>query len=121
MNKSVVILITLFCLLVLGGGVYLATRKPASNPAIDQFAKCLTDKGAIMYGAYWCPHCQSQKKLFGDSFQYVKYVECTVDIQLCQDNKIDGYPTWVFVDGSRQGGEMTFQDLSFKTSCPVPN
>ena len=30
-----------------------------------------------MYGAYWCPHCQAQKKVFGESFQYVPYVECT--------------------------------------------
>jgi len=26
------------------------------------FAKCLTENGAKMYGAYWCTHCENQKK-----------------------------------------------------------
>ena len=61
----------------------------------DAFAKCLTDKGWTMYGAVWCPHCKEQKDLFGTSFQYIKYVECPDNIQLCTDKWINGYPTWV--------------------------
>ena len=61
----------------------------------DAFAKCLTDKGWTMYGAVWCPHCQDQKKAFGDSFKYIKYVECPDNIQLCTDKGVNGYPTWI--------------------------
>jgi len=91
------------------------------NPAVDTFAKCLASKNAVMYGAYWCPHCQNQKKLFGSSFQYVPYVECTQDVAKCTAMNVQGYPTWIFSDGSRVEGEQSFQDLSNKTGCPAPN
>ncbi len=87
---------------------------------IDAFAKCLTQKGVAMYGAYWCPHCQRQKKLFGDSFKYVNYVECTKDIKKCQEKKIEGYPTWIFKNGDRIKREATFEELAKKTACKAP-
>jgi hypothetical protein len=49
-----------------------------STHKYDTFAKCLTAHGAKMYGLYWCPHCIEQKKMFGESFRYVDYVECAV-------------------------------------------
>lgn len=60
----------------------------------DAFAKCLTEKGWTMYGAEWCSHCKAQKALFGDSFQYIKYVECPDNTELCVAEGINGYPTW---------------------------
>lgn len=60
----------------------------------DIFAQCLTEKGWTMYGAEWCSHCKDQKNLFGDSFKYIKYIECPDNIQLCLDRGINAYPTW---------------------------
>ncbi|MEK7169644.1 MAG: thioredoxin domain-containing protein [Patescibacteria group bacterium] len=91
-----------------------------ANAAIDTFAKCLASKDVVMYGAYWCPHCQNQKKLFGSAFQYVPYVECTQETAKCTAKGINGYPTWIFQNGSRIAGEMSFQELSDKTVCPLP-
>lgn len=87
---------------------------------IEALAKCLTQKGVAMYGAYWCPHCQAQKKIFGDSFKYVNYVECTKDIKKCQEKKIEGYPTWIFKNGDRIKGEASFEELAKKTACKSP-
>ena len=61
----------------------------------DTFAKCLTEKGLTFYGAEWCSHCKEEKALFGDSFKYIKYVECPENTQLCLDKNIQGYPTWI--------------------------
>ena len=98
-----------------------ATNQTASS--MDTFAQCLKDKGATFYGASWCPHCQNQKKLFGES-KNLPYVECATpdgkgETQICIDNKIEGYPTWVFADGSRQSGEISLDVLSQKTSCTL--
>ena len=49
--------------------VFVVGKKPASGPGLaptDALAQCLTAKGVKMYGAYWCSHCQNQKKAFGD-------------------------------------------------------
>lgn len=110
----VLVIVAIILLAVFAGG----SAKP--NPALDAFAKCLASNGATMYGAYWCPHCQTQKKEFGDSFQYVPYVECTQDVAKCTAMNINGYPTWIFQDGSRVEGKMSFRDLSGKSGCPLP-
>ncbi len=91
----------------------------------DGFAQCLKDQGAVFYGAFWCPHCQAQKKLFGSSARLLPYVECsTVDgkgqVQACIDKGVKSYPTWDFADGSRLNGEISLEQLREKTSCELP-
>lgn len=61
----------------------------------DSFAKCLTENGLAMYGAEGCSHCKDQKNAFGESFQYIKYVECPDNVNLCLDKGVDGYPSWI--------------------------
>jgi hypothetical protein len=61
----------------------------------DAFAKCLTEKGFTLYGAEWCENCKIQKDVFGESFKYIKYVECPKNTELCLDVGIQGYPTWI--------------------------
>jgi len=91
----------------------------------DGFAQCLTDSGTKMYGAYWCPHCQEQKKLFGSSWDKVNYVECATPGSnepkaVCNDAAIKSYPTWVFADGESISGGLSLQQLSSFTDCPLP-
>jgi|SRR3989338_601697 len=94
---------------------------------VDAFAKCITEKGAVMYGTFWCPHCANVKKMFGESFSYVKYVECDPrgdDEQslLCIEKGIENYATFEFNNDSNSWlvGEPSFEELSEKTGCPVP-
>ncbi len=112
---------------VVGLFVLIGTRAiPASGPSVnDGFAQCLTEKGATMYGAWWCPHCKAQKELFDTAIQYVKYVECSQNVdrsmsQECKDAGVKGYPTWIFADGSQLSGEQTFEALGKKADCAVP-
>ena len=106
--------------------VLWATPSINSDPSkYDEFAQCLTDNGAVMYGAFWCPHCAETKKNFGSSFQYIVYVECdprgeNEQAELCIEKEIERYDTWEFTDGSRVIGEPTFEQLSEGTGCPVP-
>lgn len=62
----------------------------------DDFARCISETGGIMYGTEWCPHCQEQKRLFGNSFRYIAYVDCDKNPKSCSENGIEGYPTWLF-------------------------
>jgi hypothetical protein len=119
-KKTILITLIIFSGLVgLVAWAYSA-RLSKPNPDLDKFAQCLTDRKVVMYGAYWCPHCQRQKKLFGDSLRFLKYVECTQDVNACQQKNISGYPTWVFEDGSRIEGEATLKELAEKSTCQAP-
>lgn len=103
----------------------LVSTKSAVKPGqYDNLAKCLTQSGAKMFGAYWCTHCQNQKRSFGDSFQYIKYVECALAVgnepaQECKDAGIKVYPTWIFGNGERVEGEMSVEQLMQKSSCQI--
>jgi len=87
------------------------------------FAECLTAEKVKMYGAYWCPHCTTQKNLFGEeAFSKVNYIECDANGEngnptLCTAENIKAYPTWEFADESRVEGTMELSDLAQKTQC----
>ncbi len=71
----------------------------STNEKID-FAKFLTNKKVVMYSAYWCPHCNDQKQLFGKAaVKELTIVECAKDglnnnYKLCQQKNIEGFPSW---------------------------
>jgi hypothetical protein len=88
-----------------------------SQEKLETLASCLTEKGAVMYGAYWCSHCQEQKERFGAAFAKVTYVECEVQKQKCADDNIKGLPTWKFADGSSLSGAQEFSVLAKKAGC----
>jgi len=117
--------------IVAGGGTASLARGMAAigfgpPPAnLGPFVSCLKDKGVTFYGAFWCPHCEDQKAMFGTSAGQLPYVECSTpdganQLQVCKDKNIKGYPTWEFADGSRQSGEVPLKELSGKTDCPLP-
>ncbi len=99
----------------------------SSGPRADYggFAKCLTVNDVRMYGAYWCGACAEQKKMFGDSFKYVTYVECAVrgssaQLATCKESNIESYPTWEFAGGSRAVGLLSLAELSSRSGCELP-
>ncbi len=108
--------------IVLGAG---PSTKPQGPGEYDEFAKCLGEKGAVFYGAFWCPHCQAQKKMFGSSEKLLPYVECSLpsgqgQTAQCIEEGVKSYPTWRFADGSELTGEIPLETLAEKTSCVLP-
>ncbi len=130
MNTNVKIFISVIILLIVGtiatamirGGGGLGA---AADTKYDAFATCLKDQGAVFYGAFWCPHCQATKKLFGGSQRLLPYVECSTpdakgQTPACIDKGVQSYPTWEFADGTRLTGEIPLETLAEKTSCVLP-
>ncbi len=124
--KTTYIYITLVVLVI--GGLVVARNFSTGDPnkvtPYDAFAQCLTDAGAKFYGAFWCPHCAEQKKMFEGSTK-LPYIECSTpdgkgQVSQCTDLGIEGYPTWIFADGEKVGRTMQLNELSDKTSCSLP-
>ncbi|MFH1462485.1 MAG: protein disulfide isomerase family protein [bacterium] len=95
-------------------------ESPAGD--LEALAKCLTEKGAKFYGAYWCGWCNRQKESFGEAAQYLPYVECSDEAtqqmtEVCQAEGISGFPTWEF-DGKKQSGFKEPQVLAELSGCP---
>ncbi|MFW0837601.1 MAG: hypothetical protein ACKKL5_01230 [Candidatus Komeilibacteria bacterium] len=112
--------------IIIAIGIIVYVVKANQQPGeLDEFAQCIDSSGATFYGAFWCPHCQNQKKDFGSSAKYLPYIECSTpdgkgQKQICDDAGITGYPTWEFADGSRLNGEVALQTLADKTGCSLP-
>lgn len=126
MNKNIFIISFAIIIVIIGGFGYYTYNRPSTPSALDGFAQCIADSGTTFYGAFWCPHCQSQKKMFGKSEKLLPYVECSTpdakgQTQECKDKGITNYPTWLFPDGSVQTGEVSLADLAAKTDCTLPN
>lgn len=122
-TKFFIIFVVIMVLLIGGFGVYM-NRASSKASKLDGFAQCLKTSGAEFYGAFWCPHCQDQKKEFGSASQYLPYIECSnpdnTQTQICIDKKIESYPTWIFKDGSILTGKLELTTLAEKTQCVLP-
>jgi glutaredoxin len=101
-----------------------STELAADAPYEARLANHLTAQEATMYGAFWCPHCQDQKALFGDAADQVPYVECdpegeNAQPELCQTKDIQGYPTWE-IDGELYPGTRSLEELAQLSGFEAP-
>ncbi|MFH1802976.1 MAG: thioredoxin domain-containing protein [archaeon] len=115
----------IIAIIALVAAFFFISRGGSSSGSLDEFAQCLTDSGAVMYGSYWCGHCQNQKASFGDGWNKINFIECDPNgegarPQLCEQKGITGYPTWIFADGERLSGELSHKVLASKTGCGAP-
>ena len=83
-------------------------------------AKCLTEKGATLYTASWCGHCQAQKAEFGEGLEYLNDVECAAFggwAKECEDAGVKAVPTWIFGDGTEKLGNTPLETLAELNNC----
>lgn len=106
------------------GLIVLFVSLPDRPGVYDKFATCLKDKGALFYGAFWCPNCRDQKAMFGRSSKFLPYIECSTpdgkgQLPNCTEKGIQRYPTWVFSNGETIVGTLALNVLSEKSDCPL--
>ena len=106
------------------GGIYWGYNSSTAPGKYDDFAKCLTEKNTEFYGAFWCPACNQQKGMFGNSIKHITYIECSTpdrkaQTSICINEKITGYPTWKFADGSKVSGVLGLKELAQRSECPL--
>lgn len=96
------------------GGAATSAVIQASSNRQKALARHLKQQGAVVYGAWWCPHCNHQKELFGlEAIELLPYVECDKDDagrKQCQEAQVRGYPTWDF-KGERRLGVLSLEEL----------
>lgn len=107
----IVSIISVVFILIFGGiGLgYINRLKPAP---LDDFAQCLSEKGAIMYGATFCQYTHAQKAMFGNSIRFIDSRDFT------EDPTITITPTWL-IDGEYYENVQTFNRLSQLTGCEI--
>lgn len=91
------------------------------EPSLDSFVKCVRDQGIKMYGHSSCSVCSAQSRLFGSSWQFIEYIDCAKNGDLCTSHSIHEYPTWIKIKNgkevTRHRGPFTTNELSAFSGC----
>jgi len=97
-----------------------------SSGRLAGLAKCITEKGWVMYSSFTCSACRAQIKLFGPAADYLKIIECNphdpdTQAQLCLKKGIRYTPTWLLdkngTEIKRVKGYKKLNDLAVLTGC----
>jgi hypothetical protein len=86
-----------------------------SSARQQALANHLKARGAIFFGAWWCPACTQQKALFGkQAGARLPYVECTdaKGSQICSAAGVRAFPTWDMPGKPRLVGVQTVEELA---------
>ncbi len=112
---------------VLFGLPLLLFNLPSSEKEnYDALAQCMTEKGVFMYGSFRCGVCAKTRAMFGDSFRFIREVEChpqgeNSQTQLCVEKGIKGTPTWAMeqdgVEVKRYLGFLNIDELKEFSGC----
>ena len=84
----------------------------------DDFAKCLTGKGIVVYGNDFCQYTGKQLNWFGSSEKYLNYVKCVDNKELCDSKGVSITPTWE-INGKVYEGVQSFEKLSELSGCAI--
>lgn len=114
--KAFLILVILLFVLKL---MLIEESKEPPLKSRTNFAKCLNERGVIMYGVDTCEYCETQRKMFGDDFGEIAYVNCDFNAEQCLSKGITAYPIWQ-VGSKSLLGVQTFKKLAEATGCAEP-
>ena len=121
--------IALLALVFFGGAllVWCGTKTSTyTTEQVDNFAVCLTQKWVKMYGTDWCSHCLNTKKMFGESFSKITFINCDpkntqspADINIqCRTAWIEWYPTRIY-KWAKYPWALSLEELSEISGCSL--
>ena len=94
----------------------------------ELLARCLTDKGFVVYESITCSACRAQRKLFGKAFEYITAIECNPIVSehqtdRCLEKEIWKTPTWILEQGGKEikrlEGYQLLKDLDTFSGCDI--
>lgn len=89
------------------------SKKPGQ---LDDFAKCLTEKGAVIYGNDYCQYTNRELNFFGKSKGYLNYVKCAENKALCDNKGVKITPTWE-INGQMLERVQSLEKLAELSGC----
>jgi hypothetical protein len=132
MKKPILIFVglmfVLLCLLSSQALGDTSGKEKISRDQLVEFARCLTEKGWVMYSSFTCSACRAQIELFDRAADQLKIIECNphapdTQVQRCLEKKIRYTPTWLMEkNGSeveRFKGYKKLEDLASLTGCDL--
>lgn len=102
-------------LIIFSYTVYVRAQRPGEY---NDFAKCLSEKGAVVYGNDFCSYTVRQLNFFGKSKEFLNYVKCYDNQELCDGKNVRTTPTWE-IDGKMYEQVQSFEKLASLSGCSL--
>jgi len=127
MKRQVIVILTVLFILALTSVFYITSKKISSltgkgvsekevKSNLDDFAKCLTKKGDVLYIKEECQECVFQKRYFGSSVEYLNIVECAEQKEACEEKQAAEMPAWE-INGKIYYGIKSLKELIEISEC----
>jgi len=113
-KKRLVVWINILVAVIIVSIVLFVVTKP--NEPVDtneEIVKCIADKSTL-YTQLGCHACETQEKLFGENYKYLKIVDCFYELEKCQG--IEATPTWR-IKGRDYKSVQSIETLQELTGC----
>ena len=89
-------------------------KNPGSDVS-EELARCIGEKSEL-YTQLGCTHCETQEKMFGSSYKYLKVTDCWFNRDICTDKDITSTPTWI-INNEKYRGVQSIEKLQELTGC----
>jgi uncharacterized membrane protein len=112
MKRKVINAITfliIFGVVILAAFLITSKGEETSN----EIAKCIGEN-SVLYTQLGCHACETQKNLFGESYQYLNLVDCFYEGEKCSN--IEYTPTWI-INNEKYVGIQSIEELKELTGC----
>ena len=110
MKKTSLITITVIVAIIIL--IIILTNQPAKGVS-KETAQCIADNSEL-YVKLGCHTCETQKKMFGNSCQYLNVIDCFFERDKCKDIIIT--PTWI-INGETYEEVFSIEELKELTGC----
>lgn len=114
MKKNVTAIITFLVIfgVVILASVLINNKKQGTS---DEIAKCIGEN-SILYTQLGCHACETQKELFGESYNSLNKIDCYYTPEKCITANITATPTWI-IKGEKYVGVQSIEELKELTNC----
>jgi hypothetical protein len=114
-SSVVTVLVIVGILIIAGIIIYLKSNNSGGGVSAD-LAKCIGAHSQL-YVQLGCEFCAKQEALFGNSsYQYLNSTDCFYNQQICNQEGIQGTPTWI-INGTQYVGVQSISKLKQLTGC----
>ncbi len=99
--------------IILGVIILSAIILSRGNGVSKETATCIGEN-SVLYVQLGCHACETQEKLFGNSYQYLNIIDCWFEQDKCTE--IQYTPTWI-ISGEKYTGVTNIEKLKELTGC----
>lgn len=115
MNKKYAMNLIIVLAILIFAGLILKQDDSTGTTVNEELTKCIGENSKL-YVQLGCSYCETQEKMFGDTYKLLDSIDCFYKKEECNIANIRATPTWV-IKGEKYEGVQSINKLQKLTGC----